>query len=78
MPVTFTAADFERQATHFYKAYAGDLSATICGGYCVRSGILFAWAICRDDTMIAQGANLSMEEAIESINAAQGVGSEVL
>lgn len=73
MAVTFTAADFEKEAAHFYKAHAGDLNAVICGGYSIRNGILFAWSLCRDGDLLAQGANLSMEEAIESINAAQGV-----
>lgn len=71
MAVTFTAADFEREAYHFYKAYAGDIAATICGGYHAANGIVFAWSLVREDRVLGQGTALSMEDAIESINASQ-------
>ena len=75
--IIFTSADFEREAPHFYKAYAGDVAATICGGYCVRNGIVFAWAVSQEDRMLHSGTNLDMDDAIAAINASLAAPREI-
>lgn len=74
----FTRDDFVHEGPHFYKAYRGDVCATICGGYCVRNGIIFAWAISYEDRMLYSGTDLDFDDAIDAINSAMAETEETV